>query len=215
MRRLATMCLLGWAFSGCAFTDVPLDLPTGGFQTLVLDGRGRHVLVAVPFTDAREIRDRCGMQKNGYNVDTANAICQSAPNVWIAQLLVEQLRSAGFVVLEEGHDDQADALRIEGSLIKIFVEPVLGMWSISLEADLSVKLHATTATGLEAERTFFVKGWKAGQQISSVEAYNIALRRATQVILTEMVSAIVELMDRYPGKHSSPAVAFSIPENER
>ena len=168
MRETAVLVTLACLTSACAFTDVPLTLPTRGLDPTIPGGRGRQVIVVVPFSDARQIRQRCGMQKNGYNMDTADAICQSDPNAWFAQLLADELRASGFSVLDDEAEHRPTALRIEGSLIKIFVEPVIGFWSGSLEADLSVKLRVTTQTGLEAERTFFVKGWKGGAQVLHV-----------------------------------------------
>ena len=211
MRETAVLVTLACLTSACAFTDVPLTLPTRGLDPTIPGGRGRQVIVVVPFSDARQIRQRCGMQKNGYNMDTADAICQSDPNAWFAQLLADELRASGFSVLDDEAEHRPTALRIEGSLIKIFVEPVIGFWSGSLEADLSVKLRATTQTGLEAERTFFVKGWKGGAQVSSSQVFQTALQRATEAILGEMVNAILELMDRYPqlGLRSTPGPALA------
>ena len=70
------------------------------------------------------------------------------------------------------------------------------MWTGSLEADLSVKLRVTTQTGLDAERAFFVKGWKGGQLASTKQPYHTSLHRATQQLLEEMVRAILELVKR-------------------
>jgi hypothetical protein len=212
MRKIAVLLSVGWLSNACAFTDIPLTLPTSGFENTASGGNGRQVIIVIPFSDEREIRDRCGMQKNGYNMDTADAICQSDPTVWIAKLLADELRTSGFTVLEEGAAQRPSALRIYGSLIKLFVEPVLGMWSGSLEADLSVRLRATTATGLEAERTFFVKGWKGGVMISTTQPYLTAMHRATQAMLDEMVRAVLELMDRYPqlGFRDPPAIKLAL-----
>jgi len=198
MREISLLLVLGSLSSACAFTDIPLTLPTRGLENTLAGGKGRQVIVVVPFSDGRVIRNRCGMQKNGYNMDTADAVCQSDPKGWIAQLLADELRASGFSVLTEETAHRPGALRVEGSLIKLFVEPVMGAWSGSLEADLSVKLRVTTETGLEAERTFFVKGWKGGQLASTMQPYHTALHRATQAILEEMVRAILELLDRYP-----------------
>jgi hypothetical protein len=198
MRRIAILLSIGWLLNACAFTDVPLTLPTSGFEHTASGGNGRQVIVAMPFSDQREIRDRCGMKKNGYNQDTADALCESDPNIWIAKLLADELRAAGFTVLEDDGDHPPNTLLLNGSLIKLFVEPVIGMWSGSLEADLSVTLRAKTATGLEAERTFFVKGWKGGVIVVTTQPYLTALHRATQALLDEMVAAVLELMDRYP-----------------
>ena len=86
-RDVALLPALGALASACAFNDVPLTLPTKGLEQTLTGGRGREVVVVVPFADAREGDKRCGMQKNGYNMDTADAVCQSDPTVWIAQLL--------------------------------------------------------------------------------------------------------------------------------
>lgn len=207
---------VGWLTSACAFTDVPLMLPTEPIDRPVSGGNGRQVIVVLPFSDEREIRDRCGMKKNGYNQDTADAICQSDPNAWIAERLVDELRASGFTVLKEGAPHRPSALRIEGFLIKLFVEPVIGAWSGSLEADLSARLRVTTADGLEAERTFFVKGWKGGVVVGTTQPYLTALHRASQALLDEMVRAIIGLMDRYPqlGFWDAPALALARPLEE-
>lgn len=208
MRRIALWLALGSLSGGCAFTDIRLTLPTRSLDNTVSGGNSRQVIVATPFTDRREIHERCGMQKNGYNMDTADAICQSDPNAWIADLLAEELRAAGFSVLQSGVSHRPSALQIEGSLNKLFVEPVVGAWTGSLEADLAVTLRATTESGLEAERSFFVKGWKGGMMASTKQPYHTALDRATQALLEEMVRAVVELMDRYPqlGYRDAPGI---------
>jgi len=197
---------------------IQLTLPTRGLEHTISGGNGRQVVVVVPFSDERVIRDRCGMQKNGYNMDTASAICQTDPNAWIAQLLASELRAAGFTVLDEKAAHRPGALHVAGSLIKIFVEPVIGAWSGSLEADLSVRLQVRTETDLDAKRTFFVKGWKGGQLVSTAQPYHTALDRATQAILDEMVRAILELMDRYPqigSRAASAAVMAQLREGSR
>ena len=191
--------------SACALTDLvfkglPLTLSTEGLARTVPGGGGRQVVIVVPFSDSREIRERCGMKKNGFNMDSADAVCQSDPNTWIAQLLANELRASGFTVLEEGSDHRRSAVRIDGSLLKIFVEPVwlFGPWSTGVEADLSVKLKATSGTGLAAERMFFVKGWQGRSPFATAQRYQTALHRARHALLEELVRAIVELMDRYP-----------------
>jgi len=198
MLKIFLLLALGALSSACAFTDIPLTLPTQGLEHTIQGGRDRQVVVVIPFSDAREIRNRCGMQKNGYNMDTADAVCQSDPNTWIARLLADELRASGFSVRTGDDDNRKSALHIDGALLKLFVEPVMGFWSGSLEADLSVKLRATTQTGLDAERTFFLKGWRGGQMASTKNPFHTALDRATQALLEEMVRSITELMDAYP-----------------
>ena len=121
-----------------------------------------------------------------------------------AKLLADELRASGFRVLPADGAKEPNAVRVDGSLLKLFVEPVQGAFSGSLEADLSVKLRLTSGNGLDAERTFFVKGWKGGQLVSTMQPYHTALHRATQDLLAQMVGSIVELMNRYPELGANP-----------
>ena len=188
---------LAAAVSGCAFTDVNVKPPSSGLKTPIAGGNQRQVIVSAPFSDAREIKDRCGVQKGGYGNETAVARCQGEPAQWIADFLANELRASGFTVLrsEEGARDRA--LKVDGVLLKVFVEPVVGFWSTAVETDLNVRLLATSRTGLQAERTFLVKGavtnviWPQG-------IFNDSVEDAIHRLLTAMVNAILELMSRYP-----------------
>ena len=59
MRRVALFPFLLLLCSACAFTDIPLTLPTKGLERTIPGGNGRQVIVVIPLSDAREIRDRC------------------------------------------------------------------------------------------------------------------------------------------------------------
>lgn len=194
--------------SGCALEDVRLKPPTSGLKTPIPGGNQRQVIVAVPFADARQITNRCGMQKGGYGNETANALCQGEPAQWIAAFLASELKASGFSVLpaEEGARDSA--LKVEGVLLKIFAEPVVGFWSTTVETDLNVKLVATSRTGLRAERTFFVKG-ELTSVIWTQGIFNDSLEDGTRALLARMVEAILDLMKQYPElgfKHQHLAV---------
>lgn len=185
------------ALGGCAFTKVPLDMPISGLAAPVGGGKGRRVVVVRPFTDQRQQPNRCGMQKNGYNQDTADAVCRIPPDEWIAGLLADELRAAGFAVLPSAEGAPGDAVTIAGALLQLFVEPIAGMFSVSCEADFQVRLDVTSKSGLRASRTFFVKGvWKGFSGVTG--PFQVALKRATDGMLEEMVTALVELLDRYP-----------------
>jgi hypothetical protein len=185
------------ACAGCAFTDVPLDMPISGLPTPHRGGNGRQVVVALPFHEQRSQPQRCGMQKNGYNMDTAKAICREEPTRWLAQLLADELRATGFTVVAADAPRRPGALLIDGTLLQLFVEPLAGAFSVSCEADIQVRLVATSETGLHAERTFFTKGrWEGFAGITG--PFQTSLKRASEGLLDEMVRAILEIMDRYP-----------------
>jgi len=190
---IAFVCLL----TGCVNSDIPLRLPNRPLQATVNGGNGRQVVVVTPFRDGRGGIVRCGRRLHNNGMETADVICQSDPMAWIAERFVAELRVAGFAVVAEGDGHEPGALRVEGTLLRLFTEPVLGKLLIGIEADLEVELRATSQT-LDSKRTFFVKGWKAGAAPSSSPFYEIALNRASQALVEEMVRAVAELMDRYP-----------------
>jgi len=183
-------------------------------QHAVSGGANREVVVVMPFSDERTIRNRCGMQKNGYNMDMGNASCDQEPNVWIAKLFADELQASGFHVVAEGKPDTPNALVVNGALLKLFVEPVLGWWSGSLEADLQVRLVVTTDSGLHAERTFFAKGVKHVMGFVT-PLFEAALLNGSQDIIDQMVRAIVELADQYPqlGALKTPWIFFQNSEH--
>lgn len=204
-RSISTLCVGVLALAGCAFTDVPLDMPNTGLATPIRGGNARQVVIPAAFADQRPQPQRCGMQKNGYNMDTANAKCREEPTRWIAGLLADELRAAGFTVVAADAPHRSSALRVDGTLLQLFVEPIAGSFSVSCEADLQVRLVATSDTGLRAERTFFAKGvWKGFAGITG--PFQTSLKRGSDDILSQMVEAILEIMNRYPqlGSRSRP-----------
>jgi hypothetical protein len=176
-----------------------LDMPINGLDVPISGGNQRTVVIVKPFSDDRLDTKRCGMKKNGYNMDTADAICKTTPDEWMTQLLADELRASGFNVSTEKSISNTNALIIEGSVTKLFTEPVIGMWSGSLETDIEVKLTATSASGLFAERVFFAKGIKKGVIVATAGPFLTSLKRATDEILTNMIEAIFYLMNQYPG----------------
>ena len=198
MRRVWLPCaILVLMLSGCSTTDVKLLPPPAGLTAPIPGGAQRQVIITVPFADARQITNRCGMQRSGYGDETASAYCEGDPAQWIAALLAAELKASGFTVLSTEEGARDSALKIEGVLLKLFAEPVIGPWLTAIETDLSVKLVVTSRSGLRAERTFFVKGdreaivWTQG-------TFNDSLDRGTRQLLGKMVEDILELMKRYP-----------------
>ena len=122
MAKTTLLVVLFSVLSGCAFTDLNLEMPVTGLATTVVGGNGREISVVVPFSDERPSTKRCGMKKNGYNMDTADAICETAPATWIPSLLAEELRASGFTVIRNRKPKKMNTLVIDGTVSKIFVD---------------------------------------------------------------------------------------------
>jgi hypothetical protein len=182
---------------GCAFSDVELE-PVTAFEHVRPIGRGREVVVQ-KFIDVRNEQDRCGMKKNGYNADTANVICPE-PDLgnWLAWTFASRLKSAGFSVIAPGQQRSPDPLFVEGRIEQLFVEPVLYFFSANIETDLGVQVVARTGSGMTAARIFYVKGTDSAFW-GTDGAFQTSFENATQSMLTSMVEAVADLMNRHPG----------------
>jgi len=195
--RAALIAVLVLTCTGCALVKVSVKPPESGLETPIPGGSQRQIIVTIPFQDSRSSMFRCGVQKGGFGNEIADAGCQGSPADWIPMLLARELEASGFTVLQSEEGARDTALKIEGAVLKIFVEPVVGVWSTTVESDFNVKLVATSKTGLHAERTFFSKGertsiiWPQG-------TFDDSVRRGTHDLLSKMVQAILELMTRYP-----------------
>jgi len=184
--------------TGCAGPNFNINLPVDGLKNPIEGGNGREVLVVIPFQDNRTKNDYCGGVHWALG---GNGSCDIEPGEWLARLLVDELRASGFKVLYTNEPHGPSALKIEGSLLRLFVEPLQGMWTSTHEADLHVKLFASTENGLVAERTFYVKGIKKGIPNAFYIGNSlmpISLRRASNQLLTDMVESIFYLMNKYP-----------------
>jgi hypothetical protein len=189
--------------SGCAFANVdvhPPDAPPAAQLAAAArggPGRGREVILHGPFADARYELTRCGMQKNGYNMDTADVKCTEAPGLWIADALAVELLRAGYKPLRSDAVPGPTTIVVHGTVHQLFLEPKHDFWTLTVEGDVSARLVVSTANGLVAERGFYVKGTETGFA-STEAAFQASANAATHRIAREMVVALTQLLDQYP-----------------
>lgn len=195
MGRLLLAALLVIASSGCAITNMNLAPPRGPVAANLTGGKQRYVAVVVPFADERQTPQRCGMKKNGYNMDTASVLCTEPPATFLATLLASELRAAGFEVYTNAAPN--GAVKLEGHLLQFFVEPKVGFVTFTPEADVHVRLVASSTSGLLAERDFYVKGTETSL-VGTDENMQRASDTAVRAIVRDMVAAVLSLLDRYP-----------------
>jgi uncharacterized lipoprotein YajG len=200
--RILLVVLIALMMTGCAFSNLKVNPVPADVSTKLTGGEKREIIVQIPFSDARQSNKRCGMQKNGYNMDTADAICTADPAQKLSELLAQELRSAGFVVKTSDDTNKPSIVKIQGSLVKFFIEPVAGFSTITLETDIQLKLTATSNSGLLAERDFFVKGVESAM-VSREENFQLATDDAVKKIIKDMVTAILSLMNRHPSLGSN------------
>lgn len=205
-RSLVVGCALLAVGGGCAFQDARLRAPSANAVASGYRIGGSPAIVMAPsFVDERPDRGRCGMKKAA-GKPAGRVDCDAAPNQWLAKLLVDELRAAGFRVYDREAPSGQPAVRIEGFLTQLFVEPdveasyyvVDGGGYYVPEADIAVRLVASGAS-FQAERRFYVKavGEDTGGALES--NFQLALDNSTRESLRRMVAAIGELVNLAPG----------------
>ncbi len=189
---LLTVLVLVTGVYGCAFTNIPVTLPTQ--PTSGYSGGDNRVVLVPKFIDQREIKDRIGMQKNGFGADTANALADQSVDAWLAARLAAELKAAGFQVVGE---EANKAIKIQGYVLKMFAEPVQQWSTVDVETDLAVKIQLTRGDDLEAERRYFVKAVEQGL-MSLSGGFNGSVNKASDALMKRLVPDIINLLNKYP-----------------
>ncbi|GJL52340.1 YajG family lipoprotein [Candidatus Nitrospira salsa] len=194
VKALCLTAMLTTQASGCAFTDITAELPLTG-PTIDFSGGKGQVLVLAPFTDKRQVSNRIGMKKNGYGQDTADVFPNKDVLPWLHERLSSELKVAGFTVATDnaGRGD----VEVNGTLLKLFIEPVIQWSTVDHEADFSVQLQVKRPDGLKATRKYYVKGINQGL-IASQGHYTAALNKATMTLMKRVVADLINLLNQYP-----------------
>jgi hypothetical protein len=203
MNHLLAVVIATACFSvGCAFSSVDVHPPAAltadaAPRSIPSNARGREVIVVAPFADARPDPRRCGMQMNGWRMDTADVRCDPEPGRWLADAFARRLEGDGYRVLSSEAVPGPSTILVRGSVKQLFLEPYDRFFTRTVEGDFSVHLVVTTGSGLHAERTFYVKGTQT--HIGSFESvFQSAADDATYRIARAMVDALGDLLQPYP-----------------
>lgn len=199
-----TLLLLSLVLPGCAgvagvkpVVQVEIREPSG--LEIETTGKGREILVRVPFQGGLET---CGMQKDSFYLDVGTIRCSGDPGAALSDLLVKELRKAGFRVQTGEIPAKSTTVQIGGELFQFYSEPVSKGGN---ETDIHLQLTARSGTGLDAERAYYEKGHGGDAQRS----VNSAVRKTLQ----SLVDGIVELMDNYPMLGVASLSAIKDPAN--
>ncbi|NOS80670.1 MAG: hypothetical protein HOP32_03690 [Nitrospira sp.] len=193
-RWLPLLVLVGGLTGGCAFGDLTIQMPQPGTTTGYSGGKERALIVPV-FVN-RRAEQRIGMKKNGYNMDTADALPSQDVNTWLGSRLGNELRSTGFRVNPQG--DNPNATTIQGFTHQLFIEPVMQWFTVDIESDISVLIRVSRPDGLEAERRYFVKGLEEALIGNLEDDYAASLRKASNDLMRRVVADVMNLLNRFP-----------------
>jgi hypothetical protein len=203
---------------GCALTPARVVLKGDPAGVTLEGGAGREVVV-FPATDARSETARCGVKRNTYGAETANAFCKPEASTWLVELVLRGLNQAGFRPVTLLTAQTPDPLRLRLRLERLFIDPDPGFTTVTLTADVHVGVTADTASGLVATRSFFVQVEESTAFVTD-GSYQSVMDRATNALIARVVAAVVELADRHPAigvpatrrGDAAPAVSLLVEE---
>lgn len=197
-------CLL---LQGCAFAEVKLNLDPGA-TVASTEGRQREVVV-FPSVDKRENAPRCGARRNAYGADVGRVRCMMEPTQWLNESILNGLHRRNFQVVTLANAKSQSPLQLSLTLKTLFVDELLEASHVDMVADVEVAVVVRTSSGLQAERSFFVRKEHSAPIDST---YQELLTLASRQVSNDILDAIVELADRYPtqGKVEQPVAVGSV-----
>jgi hypothetical protein len=207
---IAWPLLLGAALQGgCLRWDMTARISPHHVAASARHATGALAVVLVrPFVDGRPQPNRCGMKK--VRRETASVFCESPPNVWLANMLEDDLRAAGVDVFDGAAPPGRDAATIAVVLTQFFVEPEVWnyyyvIWNFQEhrpEADIGLRL-TVRGPAFVGERRLYVKGF--GAHADGLESnYQIAIDDAVDQALAAAVAAIVDVIAHPPSSPAEP-----------
>ena len=194
---------------GCLYWDMTARVPP--HHVVARDQRATGALAVVlarPFVDVRPQPNRCGMKKVRH--ETASVFCEAPPNVWLADMLEDDLRAAGVDVYENAAPAGRDALIVTAVLTQFFVEPEVWNYYYVVaapqehrpEADIGLRL-TVRGPAFVGERRLYVKGLGVhGDGLDS--NYQLAIDDAVNQALAAAVAAIVDIVAHPPSSPAEP-----------
>ena len=191
--------------AGCALTNVTVESPRQmNIGTDARRGMGRAIVLVTPFRDRRPDTQRCGMKKNGYNMDMANVNCDHGPGAELAQHLATELAAAGFRVFSSQQQAGPTAMILWGDLEQVFVECDNRVFYGAIETDIALNLKVKFPNGTWYERRLYVKG-EEDTFLALGGDFQRSYESGVRNILTTAVGAVLNLADHLPMAPSAVA----------
>ena len=197
--RLAATLGFVLLLTDCLFVPPEVPLPRFDNEAFAeVRAAGHRVCVVIPFEDERPIPDRIGAAKNAFNVEVTPIPLTEKPAAWLAESLAEALHGSGFEIVPS-LESSPEALRLEGKLLQLYVEQHSARHPV-VEADIHVRLVATTPSGVRAERDFYAKGMTHPPLEIRWEHFRQSLGQATFDLLFRMSAGVKELYGLLPSE---------------
>jgi len=192
---------------GCAFAEVKVNLDPSA-TVASTEGLAREVVV-FPSVDQRATAPRCGARRNMYGADVGRVRCTMEPTQWLNEAVLNGLHRRNFKIVTLANAKSQSPLQVNLTLKTLFVDELVETGRVEMVADVEVVVVVRTSSGLQAERSFFVR---KDHSAPNEGTYQELLLLASRQVSNDILDAIVELADRYPalGKVEPPLAVGSL-----
>ena len=150
-----------------------------------------------PVVDGRSDTRRCGVERTEEWVESNALRCEPAPAAWLGLLVLNALHDAGFEIVTTETSKSPDPLQLRIKLERFFADQVGGgRLHSDFQMDVHYTVHASTASGLSARRSFFYSG-RDHHLFTTDESHKALAKPAQEDVAKSIVLAVVELLRRY------------------
>jgi hypothetical protein len=195
-RRLALLALTCLPGAGCVSSERLVRLETSAPMRTIARAEGREIVVFAAL-DARDpgLRNHCGVRRTGSGAAMGQVECSPAPVHWLGEALLLRLAADGFHVVTLDRARSRAPLRVKLTLKTFFVDELPDASVPAVLADMEVHLAVTSASGLSAERNFFVRRREAtGKSDVRLKAMSAAGHELT----ARLSDALLQLAQQFP-----------------
>ena len=152
----------------CAFVDNEVQLEYQSVAAIPTGGSNAGTIYVSLLEDERADKTKVGVIRNGYGMETAKVLTKDAPAIWVSNTLKGNLERSGYKVetVEKGFSPMPDQFYLSGSLSKVYSDPQMGFWAVTIKGDVQAFMRAQfnekstqkLITGWSEETSLFTTG---------------------------------------------------------
>ena len=144
LRRFCFLIIASVFVPACAFVDNEVQLEYLNVPGVSSGGLKTGTVYMSLLEDERVDKTKVGVIRNAYGMETAKVLTKDQPAIWVTNTLKGNLESAGYKVetVEKGFSPAKDQFYLSGSLSKVFSNPEMGFWAVTLKGDVQAHMRA-------------------------------------------------------------------------
>lgn len=190
VRLVLLLAVLGLA-GGCAFGErqAKLGYPPQDSGGVVSSAEaapaaaGRGTVYVGRFEDIRPDKKVVGHVRNGFGMKTAEVVAQRDVPEWVHEALVDELKVAGYQVVEGAAP--TDAAAVSGAIIRVYCDAYF-----NYDGEVTLRVDASKAGQRIVGQTYTGKGSAGVSWAATGDSYSESLSYALQDALRQFIAEL-------------------------